>query len=356
MEVGGVLRKSVGLRVAAFAQNPGGPGLLLMIRRPPRGPPNASLLSSYEPCSCLPQWINYGRCIQRPAMRPAKKHGPEFVRWFAPLLHVLRAFGGAAKPREVSARIAQDLKLPAEVTEAKLNSGANRFHNQVQWARQYLVWSGFLESSPRGIWKLSPKGWDSSLDDTVAMQIFTAWTDHRQATKPTASLKSGGLAKALPPDEEEESEALGAVTSLSPEGFEHFCQALLRESGMEDVEVTGGSHDQGIDGLGFLRLNPLLRIKVAFQCKRTSSSLGRSIVGDFRNAVMGRADKGIIFTTSWFSNEAMKEAARDGVLAIELVDGERLVELMQEHQFGLRPRTTYDVDHAFFTRFQKSLN
>lgn len=280
-----------------------------------------------------------------------KKQGPEFVRWFGPLLNALRAFGGSAKPHEVSARIAHDLKLPSSVTEAKISSGANRFHNQVQWARQYLVWAGLLEALPRGLWKLSPKGWDAKLDDSLSLQIFGQWDGTRQL--PRATDQPVPDVKKLPPDEAEEDAALRAVYELSPEGFEYFCQALLRELGMEDVEVTGGSHDGGIDGLGFLRLNPLLRIKAAFQCKKTKSALGRSVVGDFRNAVMGRAEKGIIFTTGWFSAEAQKEASRDGVVPIELVDGDRLVELMQEHRFGLTPRMAYDVDRAFFARFSK---
>lgn len=188
----------------------------------------------------------------------------------------------------------------------------------------------------------------------MPLQIFGQWDGARQQVKATD--KTEPDAKKLPPEEAEEDAALRAVYGLSPEGFEYFCQALLRELGMENVEVTGGSHDGGIDGLGFLRLNPLLRIKAAFQCKKTKSALGRSVVGDFRNAVMGRAEKGIIFTTGWFSAEAQKEASREGVLPIELVDGDRLVELMQEHRFGLTPRTAYDVDPAFFARFSKGPN
>jgi restriction system protein len=284
-----------------------------------------------------------------------KKQGSDFIRWFSPLLLALRSFGGSAKPREVSEYIAKDLNLAATVLDETLTSGANRFHNQVQWARQYLVWEGLLDSNSRGIWKLTQRGWDANIDDESARQIVGKWVKINQKKS------SGGEKKSieetvveLAPSESEECGILKMVYSLSPDSFEFFCQSLLRELGMEDVEVVGGSHDGGLDGIGFLRLNPLLRIKVAFQCKRTNSVLGRSVVGDFRNAVLGRAEKGIIFTTAWFSSDAKKEASREGVLPIELVDGERIVELMQDHKFGVIERVAFDVDHSFFERFNKT--
>lgn len=75
------------------------------------------------------------------AVEPRKKQS-EFVKWMGPLLDCLRALGGSARPREVSAWITETLKLPAQKREEILKSGEERFHNQVAWARQYLVWKG----------------------------------------------------------------------------------------------------------------------------------------------------------------------------------------------------------------------
>ncbi len=44
----------------------------------------------------------------------AKKSKAEFVKWFGPLLDALRDLGGSGRPREVSARIANNLNLPDE--------------------------------------------------------------------------------------------------------------------------------------------------------------------------------------------------------------------------------------------------
>ena len=75
----------------------------------------------------------------------------EFVKWFGPLLDSLKQLGGSGRPREVSLKIAENLKLPDKVLEETLKSEAPRFHNQVAWARQYLVWEGLLDSSKYGI-------------------------------------------------------------------------------------------------------------------------------------------------------------------------------------------------------------
>jgi restriction system protein len=131
-----------------------------------------------------------------------------------------------------------------------------------------------------------------------------------------------------------------------------LCQRLLREAGFEQVSVTGRSGDGGIDGIGILQLNPFVSFKVLFQCKRYTGGVGPGMVRDFRGAMMGRADKGLILTTGTFSADARREAARDGVPPIELVDGQALVELFEKLELGLRPRTTFDVNDGFFEEFR----
>ena len=281
-----------------------------------------------------------------------KTTGPEFAKWIAPLVAALKDLGGSAKPKEVSNFIANSNSVSKDVLEATLPSGANRFHNQVQWARQYLAWEGIIDSSIRGRWQLTPLGLKSKIDGPTALEIASKWSKENQSSKKPDLKIQKEVKEEVPPDDKDEDFILRKVHSISPEGYERLCQKVLREIGMEDVEVTGASHDGGIDGLGSLRLNPLIRIKVAFQCKRVKSSIGRSVVGDFRNAVMGRAEKGIIFTTGWFTREAQKEATRDGVIPIELVDGEAFVELMQRYKIGLHERVVFDIDHAFFELYE----
>ena len=49
-------------------------------------------------------------------------------------------------------------------------------------------------------------------------------------------------------------------------------QRILRESGFTQVDVTGGSGDGGIDGIGVMRLGGFLSFRVLFQCKRWKGS------------------------------------------------------------------------------------
>ncbi len=66
----------------------------------------------------------------------------------------------------------------------------------------------------------------------------------------------------------------------------------------------------------------------------------------------GRAEKGIILTTGYFTPQAEAEASRDGAQPVELVDGEALVSLLKELELGLKPIPSYEVDEAFFRQFE----
>jgi restriction system protein len=290
-------------------------------------------------------------------MSKAKKGQTEFVQWMGPLLDCLRAVGGSARPKEVSNWIARELNLPPELTEATIKSGANRFHNQVQWARQYLVWEGLLDDSKRGIWTLSPLGWKTRVDDDAARNIFLERVKTSQALRKQNAvddvLPVPETADAVSPEEAQELDLLAVLKALPPYGFELICGRLLREHGFEDVDVTQRSRDGGIDGYGLLRLSPFVSLRVAFQAKRYKDVVSRSAVGEFRNALLGRAEKGVFITTGRFTVDAESEASRDGVIPIELIDGEQLVQLFQDAGIGVKPKTVYEIDHAFFDEFRR---
>jgi restriction system protein len=72
--------------------------------------------------------------------------------------------------------------------------------------------------------------------------------------------------------------------------------------------------------------------------------------------MQGRADKGMILTTGTFTLEAKKEARRDGVPPIELVDGDALIDMFEQLEIGLIPKRTFDVDQHFFDEFQVTSN
>lgn len=289
-----------------------------------------------------------------------KTRQSEFVRWFGPLLQALRDLGGSASPREALDRIAEIEKVPESLRNEILKSGQERFYNQVHWARQYLVWEGFIESGRRGVWSLTLAGKNIVLSPDEARQIFLRQVQ-RQAKLRKPAGESGSQivqneeAPADTPQADQDSSLqgfLGVVKSLSPSGFERLCMRLLREAGFERVQVTGRSNDGGIDGVGVLQLNDLMSFNVVFQCKKWEQSVPPKEIRDLRGAMDGRSDKGIFLTTSTYSSNARAEAERPGAVPIELVDGEKLFEMFKRYELGLKPRTVYDIDVSFFEQFE----
>jgi len=218
------------------------------------------------------------------------------------------------------------------------------------------VRAGYLDSSRRGIWSLTEKGAQTDLATFDAYEVFQIVQKGLQAEKKMKDLQEPFI------DEDDESsveatdyksELLAVIKSLPPSGFERLCQRLLRESGFQEVVVTGRSGDGGIDGIGVLQVNPFVTFNVLFQCKRYEGSVTPSQIRDFRGAMMGGADKGIVITTSTFTLDAKKEARRDGVPPIELVAGEDLVRLFEDLELGLLPRRTFEIDRKFFDEFSR---
>jgi restriction system protein len=290
----------------------------------------------------------------------AESKGPRFVRYFGPVVDALKELGGSGSPDEVRAMVASRLAISDREQSEQLASGSSRFDNQVAWARFYLTRAGILDSSRRGIWSLTEKGRAANLSQAAALQLFKdihkVFSDEWKARpKPP-----GGPTEEAPTEpapgagvSNHRERLLAILRELPPGGFERLCQRLLRESGFQNVTVTGRSGDGGLDGNGVVEVNAFVSFRVLFQCKRYAGAVNPAQVRDFRGAMAGRADKGIILTTGTFTADARREAVRDGVPPIDLVDGEKLLDMFEKLELGLKPRAAYDVDDAFFEAFRK---
>ncbi len=214
-----------------------------------------------------------------------------------------------------------------------------------------------LDSSKHGTWKLTEKGKQTTLNEEDSRKLFLKWieihTKARKAKSEKTIIEEQEGSKPKDFETDSDTDLLTVLQSLSPSGFEKLCRELLREHGFENVVVTGGSHDGGIDGYGILEMNPFVSFKVLFQAKRYKGAVSRAQVGDFRNAMIGRAEKGIILTTGSFSNEAIKEANREGAPQVELVDGEKLIKMFEKVELGLIPKVVFEIDFNYFKRFME---
>jgi restriction system protein len=285
--------------------------------------------------------------------------GTKFLRYFGPLLEALRKLGGSGTPDEVVEQIAADMALSDAEQNELLPSGGSRFKTNVAWARFYLVREGLLDSSKRGVWSLTERGRGTKLSIDQAAEVFSKWVKVFDAQRKTRAPSDEPIAEQVAeasgtPSKDYRAETLELLLSLPPAGFERLSQRLLREAGFTQVTVTGQSGDGGIDGYGTLQINQLVTFKVLFQCKRYTKSVSPSQVRDFRGAMGGRADKGIIITTGTFTAEARREATRDGVPPIELIDGEKLLDMLENLELGLKPVTTYELDRTFFAEFSEA--
>ncbi len=264
-------------------------------------------------------------------------------------LEALRALGGSASIREITNRVIEDMKLSSDIAQTPHNQkGAQtRLEYNLAWARTYLKKHGLIDNSARGVWSLTAEGRkkERANPEEVSRAVQQSLAAQRDATnKIDVSDDSPDKTTRWREDLRE------TILNMPPAGFERLCQRLLRESGFVDVEVTGKAGDGGIDGHGRIRLNGLVSFRVAFQCKRYSSSVTPNLVRDFRGAMQGRADRGIIITTGNFTRDAQQEATRDGGPLIDLIDGELLIDKLKELKLGVSEKMVeiVEVDKNFF--------
>lgn len=289
---------------------------------------------------------------------------PQHFRYIIPIVEALKELGGSGRASEVIDSIVEKLGISEGDLQETVKSGQSKLINQIHWARFMLVKAGYMDSSRHGVWSLTEKGLQSNLTKADLPGLYKLRKEMFKVTKRPKRDKSkdhsdydGAEHETTLLDETEiqagyRIELLNLLRTLPPAGFERICQRLLRESGFEQVTVTGKSGDGGIDGIGVVQVNAFVSFKVLFQCKRYVGSVSASTVRDFRGAMMGRADKGIIMTTGNFTLDAKKEARRDGVPPIELVDGEKMVEMFEKLELGLKPVKAYAIDEKFFEEFR----
>lgn len=275
---------------------------------------------------------------------------PTFDNLMNPLLKAINSLGGSGTVDEINSKTAEVAKLTdsqLEILHNPKRGGGTEVEYRLAWARTYLKGYGLLENSTRGVWALTKRGREQeSVDEEVVKRFVRAGAKAIEIQPAVADAEN---ADAL---ESWKDVATDAVLSMEPAAFERLVQRMLRESGFIQVEVTGRSNDGGIDGKGIMRLGGLMSFHVIFQCKRYRGTVGSDQIRDFRGAMVGRADKGLFVTAGSFTKEAVREATRDGAPAIDLIDGDQLLEKLKELSLGIRTTIKrveeIEVDKSWF--------
>jgi len=285
---------------------------------------------------------------------------PTFDEYMQPMIAALRRLGGSATIPELYEAVVDEMKLTDDqlsVLHDPERGDQTEAGYRMAWARTYLKKAGYLSNSERGVWALTPQGRGQEVaPDKVLEQVRGEYATKRAAAAPP------NLVDSVPPNAADG--ALGMISeedapdapatwkqqlnrkllTMSADAFERLCQRILRESGFVEVKVTGRTGDGGIDGIGILRLQRVVSFQVLFQCKKWKGTVGAKEIRDFRGAMVGRSDKGLFLTTGSFTRGAQEEATRDGAPPIDLIDGERLAELLKDLRLGVRTEMIEKVD------------
>ncbi len=212
-----------------------------------------------------------------------------------------------------------------------------------------------LERSGRGVWAIKPDKLMIERVDPVEVNRHTQALSRAKDSDATCTdNEAAELEEVQDPESPDAAwrQALHRVltTILDPGAFERLTMRLLRESGFVHAEVTGRSGDGGIDGKGIARMAGVLSFHVVFQCKRYQGAVSAGQVRDFRGAMVGRADKGLLITTGRFTRDAIAEATREGAPPIDLIDGDRLADMLKSLKLGVHTEIMERVivDEAWF--------
>jgi restriction system protein len=279
-----------------------------------------------------------------------------------PTLQAAKALGGSASIAELDAAVIEAEQFSSEQQDVLHGDGPQtEIQYRLAWARTYLKGMGLLTNSKRGVWTVTEAGQTVSQPEIGPLhsQFVAAYSKKKGKKKKDGGGKSNVSGELDQVEAEAEAdwkdELLETLLKMSPTAFERLAQRLLRESGFSSAVVTGRSGDGGIDGQGVYQIS-LLSFPVFFQCKRYTGSVGAGAVRDFRGAMAGRGEKGLLITTGTFTNDARNESKRDGAPPIDLIDGDRLCDLLKDYSIGVSTteRVVEDVkiEGEYFTSLE----
>lgn len=252
---------------------------------------------------------------------------PSYTDLLLPTLLAVSESGGSASIDEIVELVIKNEGFADEVQAVLHGDGPQtEIEYRLAWARTYLKGMGLLINSKRGVWALTEHaiqlrddpGYRAAgalgrrireLHGAYTLELRKAQRDKQSARRQSRPDETSPELDDSPGDWKDQ--LLEAVMAMKPDGFERLAQRLLREAGFISATVTGRSGDGGIDGLGVYRMS-LISFPVFYQCKRYRGSVGAGAVRDFRGAMAGRGDKGLLITTGTFTTDAKAEATRDG--------------------------------------------
>jgi restriction system protein len=288
------------------------------------------------------------------------------------MLPVLRSLAGSEPRRRAEiVRAAADAKdIPEEDRQLLVPSGGSTIvQSRAGWALSYLKQADLVRTVSRGVYRITDRGLSvlarnlPHIDNSVLEEFeeFRAFKARSQSSDDEAEAASiaptRGRRDEGSPEETLEAayktfradlvtQLLDMLRTVEPTRFEKIVVDVLQAMGYGGGRVgaaraIGRSGDGGIDGV--IEEDRLGLDTVYVQAKRWESNIGRPIVQGFAGALQGqRARKGVMITTSDYTNDARAYVASLST-RIVLINGERLAEMMIDHNVGVSTEQTYAI-------------
>ena len=295
---------------------------------------------------------------------------PDFQSLMLPILEVL-GDGNERLMRELTETLAQRLSLSETERKEMLPSGQQTFFsNRVAWAKTHLKGAGLVLNPNRGKVRISDAGKAvlAQKPSSINCRFLKQFPAYMAFVGPSASPRPDDVeniaGRQTPLELLDTSfkilrhataeELLVKCKACSPAFFEQVVVRLLQAMGYGGVtgeaSITGKSGDGGIDGI--IKEDKLGLDVVCIQAKRWDGTVGRPVIQGFVGSMdYVRAKKGVILTTSQFTKDALDFVDRIEGKKVVLVDGQRLADLMIDHNVGVLPTKSYElkeVSNDFF--------
>ena len=298
---------------------------------------------------------------------------PRIADLLWPALKAVSEAGGSAMRDEIVDLVRGIARMTDEQLAVLNQDGRPKVVARTIWAIRALRRIGALDSSQSGVYAMTQDGAGhlrmedvdadaalrASYDDHLRRAGRKAAATKRRSLEGEGMVEPGGELGAPVEGGDEDGASLAddgwrialleILQGMTPAAFERLAKRILREAGFQKVDVVGKPGDGGIDGVGLYKMS-LVSFPIYFQCKRYAGSVGPGVVRDFRGAMVGRGDKGLLITTGTFTPAARAEATRDGTPPVDLVDGNELCDLILEYRVGVDVRTVKEVslDEGYF--------
>lgn len=276
---------------------------------------------------------------------------PNHAQLFWPVVMAFRELGGSADKEQLLEKVAELMGLSDDVVAVLHKDGpGTELGYRVGWVQSWLKAGGMMDNPKRGVWVLNSLGRAATREEVEQVLVDRRTANSAKSRARPESLERPPAVKVdreIQDELEEENtwqnELLNTLKVMPADAFERLTRLLLLQLGFSHVEVVGRSGDGGIDCIGLVKVNSVLSFKVLVQCKRFKGTVSSPDLRNFRGAMQGRTDKALFVTTGRFTGDAKKEASRDGVPAIDLIDGEGLAGLLKEMNMGVETKMVEKV-------------